>query len=183
VKNKTIDIPVNCITKKLKCMDRDSLTKGNTIIGNLCITISIIILLINSASAHAEEDFAKAEDLIKSKISCSESSDEQLEIIGEYYMEQMHPGKLHEIMDERMGGEVSESLKQIHINMARSFYCGESDYISSTMMNTMMGRSGMMGNAGFYYQNNQTYIITTILVITIIILLIILIINLIKKAK
>ena len=32
-----IDIPVNCITKKRECLDRDSLIKGNIIIGNLCI--------------------------------------------------------------------------------------------------------------------------------------------------
>ena len=31
-----IDIPVNCITKKRECIDRDSLTKGNIIIENLC---------------------------------------------------------------------------------------------------------------------------------------------------
>ena len=34
-----IDIPVNCITKKRECLDRDSLIKGNIIIGNLCMLL------------------------------------------------------------------------------------------------------------------------------------------------
>ena len=32
-----IDIPVDSVTKKLECIDRDYRTKGNQIIGNLCI--------------------------------------------------------------------------------------------------------------------------------------------------
>ena len=67
-------------------------------------------------------------------------------------MEQMHPGEAHETMDEMMGGEGSESLKQIHINMARFFYCGESGAMSSGMMNMMMGR-GMMGSSGMMNSN------------------------------
>ena len=158
------------------------------------ITLSIIafFLLSTFVLAHTEEDFAKAEELIKSKISCSELSNEQLELIGEYFMEQMHPGELHEIMDERMGGEGSVTLKQVHINIARSFYCGESSFISRGMMNTMMGRSGygMMGNQGFYYpnyyqnQNNPTYnMINIIFSILIILALLILIFFLIKKLQ
>jgi len=37
LKNKDIYIPINRITKKRECIDRDSLKKCNTIIGNLCI--------------------------------------------------------------------------------------------------------------------------------------------------
>jgi len=33
-----IDIPVDSVTKKRECIDRDYRTKGNQIIGNLCIT-------------------------------------------------------------------------------------------------------------------------------------------------
>jgi len=32
-----IDIPVDSVTKKRECIDRDYRTKGNQIIGNLCI--------------------------------------------------------------------------------------------------------------------------------------------------
>ena len=106
--------------------------------------LSIILLLnLNLAFAHGEETFAQAEELIESKISCDQLSEEQLEVIGDYYMEQMHPGEAHETMDEMMGGEGSESLRLMHINMARTFYCGEHDVISSGMINMMMGRSGM----------------------------------------
>ena len=64
-------------------------------------------------------------------------------------MEQMHPGEQHEQMDEMMGGDGSETLKGMHINMAKSFYCGEheamsSGMMSSGMMNMMMGQGMCM---------------------------------------
>ncbi len=47
-----IDIPVNYITKKRECIDRDYLTKGNTIIRNLCkYNLIILILSISLVSA------------------------------------------------------------------------------------------------------------------------------------
>lgn len=106
-----------------------------------------IILLISFSlvSAHGEETFAQAEELIESKVSCDELTDDQLEVIGDYYMEQMHPGETHETMDEMMGGEGSESLRLMHINMARNFYCGDHEMMGSGMMDMMMGR-GMMGS-------------------------------------
>ena len=108
------------------------------------------------ASAHGS--FDDAEKIIASKVPCSQLSDEQLESIGDYYMEQMHPGEAHELMDEQMGGEGSESLNQMHISMARSFYCGEKNYMSSGMMNMMMGNQ-MMGNYGSTSKggNNMMY--------------------------
>ena len=105
------------------------------------------ILLIGLADAVEEEHeeiFAQAEKIIEQKISCSELTLDQLEILGDYFMEQMHPGELHEIMDERMGGEGSASLKQVHINMGLMFYCGQGGAMSAGMMNVMMGRTGMM---------------------------------------
>ena len=103
-------------------------------------------LLAFSAFAHGEEEFSLAEELIKEKVSCSQLSDEQLEIIGEYYMEQMHPGELHELMDERMGGEGSAQLKNVHIALAKNFYCGEHEMMSANMMNMMMGRTAGFGS-------------------------------------
>ncbi len=147
--------------------------------------IAFLLISINFANAHGEEDFAKAEELIKQKISCSELTDEQLELIGDYYMEQMHPGELHEIMDERMGGEGSESLRQVHINIARAFYCGEHGAMPNNMMNIMMGRSGMMGY-GNYYAQGQNYGYNTFLIILsifIFIVLILLIALLIKQSQ
>src|SRR3989338_4649875 len=96
-----------------------------------------LIVFSSLAIANTEEDFAKAEEIIKFKTSCSQLTESQLELMGDYYMEQMHPGELHELMDERMGGEDSEQLRQAHITMARSFYCGEPGMIGSGMMNMM----------------------------------------------
>ena len=80
-------------------------------------------------------------------------------------MEQMHPGEAHELMDEMMGGEGSDSLKQMHIQMAKRLYCNEdvSGMMGSGgmvgMMPMMMGNnmvgSGMMGNYPAYYGYNN----------------------------
>jgi len=104
-----------------------------------------VVLLVLSTSfvlAIEEETFVIAEGIIKQKTSCDALTGDQLEIIGDYFMEQMHPGEWHEIMDERMGGEGSEILRQVHISIARSFYCGEDGIMSAGMMNMMMGRTG-----------------------------------------
>ncbi len=111
-------------------------------------TVTILILLLVISTASAEKDnFESARELINSKMSCDNLSLNQLELIGDYYMEQIHPGEAHEYMDNMMGGEGSESLKQVHINIARSFYCGDSYAMSPMMMNSVIGRpTGMMGN-------------------------------------
>lgn len=147
--------------------------------------VLLAVMLAVSAAAHGEEDFATAEELITQKISCDDLSDDQLELIGDYFMEQMHPGELHEIMDERMGGEGSVSLRQAHINMARSFYCGEHAVMGPAMMGTMMGRSN-----GFYAQGPgmmngwyNNYILTTVVALLFIIALLLVIAWLIKQIK
>jgi hypothetical protein len=114
------------------------------------IIILFVVLIISSSivSAHGEEIFAEAEEIIEAKISCDQLTDDQLEVIGDYYMEQMHPGEAHEQMDSMMGGEGSESLRLMHISMARSFYCGESNTMSSGMMDMMMGRGMMVQETG-----------------------------------
>src|SRR3989344_5994124 len=117
--------------------------------------VIIVVLLANIGLVYAHEhNFAETKQLIDSGISCDKLSDEQLEAIGDYYMEQMHPGEAHETMDEMMGGEDSESLKQVHINMAKRLYCNEDvggmmgGGMMNMMGNNMMG-SGMMGNWGY----------------------------------
>ena len=135
--------------------------------------------------AQEEHDFSKTKQLIDSGISCNELTNEQLEMIGDYYMEQMHPGEAHEYMDGMMGGDGSESLKQVHINIAKRIYCNENVY---GMMNggNMMG-GGMMGN--YYYQTQQNnslgfqifFFILLTLIIVILVLVIILLINKLKK--
>jgi len=107
----------------------------------------IIGLILFTNIVFAEEDYGEAIKLIQNKGSCNELTNDQLEILGDYYMEQMHPGKLHELMDERMGGEGSENLELLHINMGKMFYCGQANIMPVSMMNLMMNRGGfnMMG--------------------------------------
>ncbi len=110
----------------------------------------LLVLAVGLASAH-EHNFDETKQLIDSGISCDKLTDEQLEAIGEYYMEQMHPGEAHEMMDQMMGGEGSDSLKQMHIRMAKRLYCNEDvgGMMGGGMMNMMGGNmmgGGMMGN-------------------------------------
>ncbi len=104
----------------------------------------VLVLLSFVAFAHGEEDTAEAERLVNERVSCDQLTEDQLEGIGDYLMEQMHPGELHELMDERMGGEGSESLHQAHVGMAEHLFCGK----SSSFSGGMMGNLGMMGAAG-----------------------------------
>ena len=143
----------------------------------------LIIASLNAslASEDVKSVIAQAQEIISQRVSCEAISLNQLEILGDYYMEQMHSGELHEIMDERMGGEGSESLRQVHINMGRMFYCGQTNALSSGMMNTMMGRN-MMGSYGNYYSINPIYnALNFFLSVLIIVALTLLIFYLIKK--
>ena len=111
-----------------------------------------IVLLLLAASVFAHDDFSQAQALIKSNAPCSQLTDVQLEEMGDYFMEQMHPGELHAIMEDRMGGEGSASLKLAHANLAKTFYCGDNTAMPMNMMNSMMGRSSMMGSNNYYAQ-------------------------------
>jgi len=138
--------------------------------------IVALLLNLNLANAITQQEIKEAKSLIDSKADCKSLSDSQLEIIGEYYMEQMHPGESHELMHKMMGiKEGSEAEKQFHINMAKTMYCNEgtgmmgAGMMSGGMMNMMMGGNmgyGMMGNYGygFGYWNfvNILYIILLI---------------------
>ena len=105
------------------------------------LIFSIFLLNVSPVFAH-EHDFTETKQLIDSEINCDKLTDEQLEAIGDYYMEQMNPGEAHEMMDQMMGGEGSDSLKQTHIQIAKRLYCNED---VGGMMQMMMG-GGMMGN-------------------------------------
>src|SRR3989344_2898244 len=103
----------------------------------------IFVLSVSMVFADAE-DFTEAKKLIDAKTPCSKLTENQLEMIGDYLMEQMHPGEAHELMDRMMGGEGSESLRLIHIAMAKRLYCND---ISDSVNYGMMGY-GMMGGSG-----------------------------------
>jgi len=155
---------------------------------NKIIILVVLLLSLNIfATAHTGEDFTNAKQLIDSKINCDQLSDNQLEIIGDYYMEQMHPGETHELMDQMMGGEGSESLRQVHINMAKRLYCNVDVYIGYGMMGGGMMNLvgfGMMGNYPIYYRYNSFWnILWLVFLIGVIVLIIWLIYNFTKKGK
>jgi uncharacterized membrane protein len=72
-------------------------------------------------------------------------SDEDLEELGETLMGVMHPNsRQHELMDEMMGGEGSESLASMHRMMGYRYLSGNSYSMMGGGMMNMMG-GGMMG--------------------------------------
>lgn len=119
------------------------------VLGMLLLNIGLVF-----ANGEHQNEVEEGKKLVESEISCDKFNDEQLEAIGEYLMEQMHPGEAHEMMDQMMGGEGSESLKQMHIQMAKGIYCDEEGDMmmgsgmmnSRNMMNMMMGNNMMGGN-------------------------------------
>ena len=143
---------------------------------------SMLLLSVSLVFAH-EHNFDETKQLIDSGISCDKLTDEQLESIGDYYMEQMHPGEAHELMDQMMGGEGSNGLRQVHIQMAKRLYCNEDvGGMMGDMMN-MMG-SGMMGNYPTYYgYNNFWNILYLVFLIGVIALIVWLIYKFTKRGK
>ncbi len=119
--------------------------------------LAILMVVVFSVAAAAQSgEFDEAKKLIESKAPCDQLNETQLEKMGDYYMEQMHPGELHEIMDERMGGEGSDSLRLAHISMAKAFYCGDNTAMGGGMMGSgygMMSSGGMMNMMGNYGGN------------------------------
>jgi putative membrane protein len=149
------------------------------------LLILVLLLSISLVSAH-NHNLDEAKQLIGSEIACDKLSDEQLEMIGEYYMEQMHPDEAHEIMDQMMGGESSNRLKQMHIQMARRLYCNENvgGMIGGSMMNMMMGSGGMMNMVGGSAWSGSWWlwiIVGTLFWIALLVALILLIIWIYKK--
>ena len=155
------------------------------------IFVAIVVLLLNLGLANAitQQEIKEAKGLIDSKVDCKSLSDAQLEIIGEYEMELMHPGDSHEAMHKMMGlKEGSEPEKQFHINMAKTIYCGESGGVmGGGMMSMMMGGNmgyGMMGNYGYGFGYwNLLNVLYLILLIGLIILVFLGIVKLWKNMK
>jgi len=136
------------------------------------ILVSILFLILSlsviSVYAVSQDELNQAKVLIDSNISCNQLKNDQLEIIGEYYMEQMMPREAHVRAHEMMGlTEGSEAEEQFHINMAKKIYCGEN------VGSSMMGGEMTLAFQVFFY-------LILILVIIVLVLLIILLIN---KAK
>ncbi len=144
------------------------------------LSIALLLMVIAAfAFAITQAEITEAEDLINSNKDCSSLSSAQLDLIGEYIMERMHPGEAHELMDEMMGGEGSDGLKQMHVQMARRLYCKED-------VGGMMGSGGMrnmmMGNnsyGGIFGWN----IFEVLLLVLLVGLIVLVYLNIWKKAK
>lgn len=142
----------------------------------------LFLFLLGMVSANTE-DFSQAEALIQQRTSCDQLTQDQLEMLGDYYMEQMHPGETHEYMDQMMGGEGSESLRRVHINMALRIYCGETSYPGYGMM----GGYGMMnsyptGMMGYNYPA-YTYRYNWLMPLTLALIIVLLAILIFKQTK
>ena len=150
-----------------------------------------LVLLLNLSLVYAvtQQELSEAKNLIDAKTDCKSLSDSQLEIIGEYYMEQMHPGEAHTIMHKMMGlEEGSKDEEQFHIGMAKNIYCNENTgMMGAGMMNMMGGNIGgnMMGygmmNSGYGWYLNFLNVLYAILLIGLIILVYLWIIKLLKN--
>lgn len=127
----------------------------------LKITVLVIVLftllsLLGLVVAHVEtappteqkEAIEAGEALVAQNADCKQLNDEQLESIGEYLMEIMHPGKAHHLMHEQMGiEEGTEAEEEFHVNMAKSMYCQEGGMaMKNAGMMSMMRGGGMDGN-------------------------------------
>ena len=64
----------------------------------MLIVTAMLLFGLHMAIAITPNEIAEAKTLVNSKVDCKAMSDSQLEIIGEYYMEQMHPKESHELM-------------------------------------------------------------------------------------
>lgn len=123
------------------------------------ILITALILLLfpfGQAQAHGDNKISideALEGVFKSQgvaeikqIDCQKVTDEQFEQMGETFMDAMHPdAKQHELMDQMMGGESSQTLKTAHVVMGRRYFgCSDSRWGNNGV--GMMGWGGQWGN-------------------------------------
>lgn len=87
------------------------------------------------------------------ELECEELTDEEFERVGDAVMESMHGGGAHERMDEMMGGEGSESLRQMHVQMGKRYFdCDSTGFVGSIGMTGMGGLGKMMGTKALGHQ-------------------------------
>ena len=108
----------------------------------------LLLLSIGFVSAHEEmKNFTEVKELVDSKAACNSLTEVQMEKIGEYLMEQMHPGEAHEQMHDMMGLQEGSALEeQFHINMTQNMYCNNSSFDISMMSRMMANDSRQKGS-------------------------------------
>ncbi len=119
----------------------------------IIITLSFPLLALADSEVSLEEtlgEIKKSQNIERLEdIDCAKVTDSQFEALGDAYMEVMHPGEQHELMDRMMGGEGSESLSAMHTLMGKNYlncdnrtagtYGGMMGMMSGGMMSGMMG--------------------------------------------
>jgi uncharacterized membrane protein len=101
---------------------------------------------IRTDESHAQSVEAVLQDILGQQnvstvqqLDLAKISDDQWERLGDAVMELQHPGQAHEIMDQMMGGEGSESLSQMHINMGKAYLGYGSSFGPGMMGGNLMG--------------------------------------------
>ncbi len=153
-------------------------------------TFISLLLFIAIASSHGDVETRTMDEIMEEmmmgqgltsvdKIDCSKVSTLDFEDLGEAVMERMAGDhELHERMDAMMGGEGSESLRQMHTIMGENWLgCGDGFGMMGGMM--MPAMMNMMGNyyPGYYTSYNTVLIFGIIGWVLFIVLLVVFIIN------
>ncbi len=108
----------------------------------LCFVLLLSAMNVAAVESH-DTELEEGKALVDAEVDCAALDDEQLEAIGEYIMEVMHPLDAHDAMHQMMGlEEGTEEHELFHIALAERMYCGSSGY--GYGMGMMYG--GMMGS-------------------------------------
>lgn len=120
----------------------------------LAVWLSLIIWSPVLAAGSVEEmmqDIMMGQGVSEQEqINCKEMNEDEWEKLGDAVMNEMiNDDEQHELMDEMMGGEGSESLRAMNINMGQQYLgCGEGmgmDGMTSFRSGLSAGRQGSLG--------------------------------------
>lgn len=118
----------------------------------IVVAFMIIIALFVPAEGMDLDKLEEGKRIARSHIRCEDMNEGQLEAVGEYLMEQMHPGSAHESMHRMMGLEEGTlEHEKFHVNLTKSMYCGTGDWGMIGIVSTNMFDTNTMKN----YLNKQ----------------------------